>query len=411
MRSFGPAYPGRRAPRKRGCIVPAHSLKPHDAPIADAELARSQALQGRIRAAVVEAGGWLGFDRYMDMALYEPGLGYYASAGAKFGSAGDFVTAPEISPLFGQCLARQLGEVLAAHPGEVLELGPGSGRLAADLLLALDAQGTLPRRYLLLELSARLRARQRDALCARVPHLMDRVQWLDRLPDTITGVVLANEVLDAVPVHLVAWHEDGAHERGVAMAGEGFAWEDRPIAFAPLSNAVAALHPPPPAPYVSEVALRARALVASLAERLSLGLLLFVDYGFGRAEFYHPQRSTGTLMCHHRHRAHADPFHLPGLCDITAHVDFTAMAEAAVDAGADLLGYTTQGRFLVNCGITSLLEAADPAHAAGYLPLAAQAQRLLSPAEMGELFKVLALGRGMRRPLSGTGAGDLSRLL
>lgn len=386
-------------------------MKPHDAPIPDAELARSRALTQRIRAAVAEAGGWMGFDRYMDMALYEPGLGYYASGAAKFGSAGDFFTAPEISPLFGRCLARQVGQVLAGLPGEVLELGPGTGRLAADLLLVLEADGILPRRYLLLELSAHLRARQRATLLEHVPHLMDRVQWLDRLPDAITGVVLANEVLDAVPVHLVAWHEEGPRERGVTLAGGDFAWDDRPLASDPLRAAVAALDPLPPAPYVSEMGLRARALVASLAARLARGLLLFVDYGFGRAEYYHPQRSAGTLMCHRRQRAHSDPFHLPGLNDITAHVDFTAMAEAAVDAGAELLGYTTQARFLVNCGITGLLEAADPARAAGYLPLAAQAQRLLSPAEMGELFKVLALGRGLRSPLLGTSAGDLSRLL
>jgi SAM-dependent MidA family methyltransferase len=386
-------------------------LKPHDDPISAAMLDRSRSLTLRLRAAVDEAGGWMGFDRYMDLALYTPGLGYYASDSAKFGRAGDFVTAPEISPLFGRCLARPVGEVLAAHPGEVLELGPGTGRLAADLLQALDAQGTLPRRYQMLELSAYLRARQHATLQAAVPHLLDRVQWLDHLPETITGVVLANEVLDAMPVHLVTWLPEGPRERGVVPSGEGFAWQDRPIAGADLRAAVAALHPPPPAPYVSEVALRARALVAALAARLAQGVLLFVDYGFGRAEYYHPQRAAGTLMCHHRHRAHPDPFHLPGLTDITAHVDFTAMAEAAVEAGATLLGYTTQARFLVNCGITALLEAADPGRAAGYLPLAAQAQRLLSPAEMGELFKVLALGRGAPAPLSGFAAGDLSRLL
>lgn len=386
-------------------------MNPHDAPVSEAELARARLLSGRIRDAIEAAGGWIGFDRFMAMALHEPGLGYYSGASAKFGAAGDFVTAPEISPLFGRTLARQASQVLGSLEGDVLELGPGTGRLAADLLAGLEAAGRLPRRYLLLDLSADLRARQLATLEAQVPHLMDRVRWIDCLPDLIEGVVVANEVLDAVPVHLVAWSPEAARERGVTATHEGFSWEDRPIAAAGLRDAVAELNPPPPAPYVSEFGLQARALVATLAARLERGVMLFVDYGFGRREYYHPQRAAGTLMCHSRHRAHHDPFHLPGLQDITAHVDFTAVAEAAVEAGATLLGYTTQARFLVNCGITSLLEAADPARAAGYLPLAAQAQRLLSPAEMGELFKVMALGRGFPARLTGFAAGDLSRLL
>jgi SAM-dependent MidA family methyltransferase len=386
-------------------------LDPHDAPFPDAEIARSRALAGRIRAAIDAAGGWIGFDRYMAMVLYEPGLGYYAGGGAKFGAAGDFVTAPEISPLFGRTLARQVAQVLAGLPGDVLELGPGTGRLAADLLAELEALGTLPQRYRLLDLSAELRERQRATLEARVPHLMARVEWLDRLPGRFTGVVVANEVLDAVPVNLVAWLGDGPVERGVTRAGEAFEWADRPIASGALEAAAAAIDPPPPAPYVSEFGLQARALAATLAGMLEAGVLLFVDYGFGRGEYYHPQRATGTLMCHSRHFAHDDPFRLPGLQDITAHVDFTAIAEACVDAGAELLGYTTQARFLVNCGITALLEAADPSHAAGYLPLAAQAQRLLSPAEMGELFKVMAVGRGFQEPPLGFPVGGLSRLL
>ena len=386
-------------------------MNSHDAPISDPDAARSRALTERIRAVISEAGGWIGFDRYMDMALFEPGLGYYAGRSAKFGAAGDFVTAPEISPLFGRTLARQVAQVLSSLHGDILELGPGTGKLAADLLAELEALGALPRRYQLLDLSAELRGRQRATLESRVPHLVPRVEWLDRLPQNFTGVMVANEVLDAVPVQLVAWRGNALLERGVAMAGETFAWAERPLAPGPLKEAAMALDPQPPVPYVSEFGMRARALVATLAGTLEAGVLLLIDYGFGRDEYYHPQRAAGTLMCHSRHRAHDDPFRLPGLQDITAHVDFTAVAEAAVDAGARLLGYTTQARFLVNCGITTLLEAVDPARPAGYLPLAAQAQRLLSPSEMGELFKVMALGRGFHEPPLGFPTGDLSRLL
>lgn len=351
----------------------------------------------------------MGFDRYMELALYEPGLGYYAGGSTKFGGSGDFVTAPEISPLFGRALARQLTEVISATRGDILELGPGTGALAADILTELDRLGALPGRYRLLDVSAELRARQQDRLNALSPELRGIVEWVDRLPGEIHGVVLGNEVLDALPVRLAEWTGDGVFERGVAWGTEGFRWARGAPCDDELALALQGIEVPPP--YVTEVGLQARALVATLAERLHAGALILIDYGFGSREFHHPQRSQGTLMCHYRHHAHGDPFHLPGLQDITAHVDFTAVATAGVSHGLSLAGYTTQAHFLVNCGITELLAEAGPSGSRSYLALAAQAQRLLSPSEMGELFKAVALVRGLERPLTGFAHGDLSRLL
>lgn len=303
----------------------------------------------------------MGFDRYMELALYEPGLGYYAGGSTKFGGSGDFVTAPEISSLFGRALARQLAEVIAATRGDILELGPGTGALAADILTELDRLGVLPGRYRLLDVSAELRARQQGRLNGLAPELRDRVEWVDRLPDEIRGVVLGNEVLDALPVRLAEWTDDGVFERGVAWGTEGFRWARGGPCDGELALALQGIEVPPP--YVTEVGLQARALVATLAERLHAGALILIDYGFGSGEFHHPQRSQGTLMCHYRHHAHGDPFHLPGLQDITAHVDFTAVATAGVSHGLSLAGYTTQAHFLVNCGITELLAEAAPSGA------------------------------------------------
>ncbi len=345
----------------------------------------------------------------MELALYAPGLGYYAAGSAKLGAPGDFVTAPEISPLFGATVAAQIAEVLDQTGGEVLELGAGSGRLAADVLAALEVRDRLPARYRILEVSADLRQRQQRYLQAQVPELLDRIEWLDALPLRMTGVVLANEVLDALPVHLLSWCDEQILERGVIAVGNGYGWEDRAIGPGPLRDAASAL--PVQSPYASELALAGPALVATLAGALDKGALLLIDYGFGRGEYYHPQRAGGTLMCHYRHRVHDDPFHLPGLQDITAHVDFTAVVHAGIDAGSQLLGYTTQAQFLINCGIADLLGRTPADQAGTYLPLAAGVQKLLSPAEMGELFKVVALGRGIDTGLVGFSRGDKSRLL
>jgi SAM-dependent MidA family methyltransferase len=371
--------------------------------------AHSDSLRRRIAGEIAASGGWIGFDRYMDLALYAPGLGYYAGGAAKLGAPGDFVTAPELSSLFSATLARQFAELLAAAGGDVLELGAGSGRMAADLLVALDALGRLPARYLILELSGDLRARQRQRIAALPDRVSARVQWLDRLPERFSGVIVGNELLDALPVHLVVRSEGGDFERGVVCEDDGFAFADRALREGELARTLSELGLP--VPYLTEIGLQARGLVRSLASLLERGTLLFIDYGFGQAEYYHPQRSRGTLMCHYRHRAHDDPFFLPGLQDITAHVDFSAVARTGVQAGLALLGYATQAHFLINLGITEQLAQTPPEQPADYLPLAAQAHKLLSPSEMGELFKVIALGRGIEPPLSGFVRGDLGRLL
>jgi len=366
--------------------------------------AHSERVSAHIRDEIARAGGWISFARYLELALYAPGLGYYAAGATKFGLAGDFTTAPELSSLFGRSLARLLGQVLRDTGGDVLEIGAGSGKLAADLLLELEKLGALPTRYLILELSAELKARQRDTLSARAPRLLPRVDWLDRLPQTFSGAVLGNEVLDAMPVHIVVRREGVLHERGVVAQEAGFAWSERRCESAGLRRAADALALPDG--YLTEINLAAPAFVASLAERLRRGVILLIDYGFGRGEYYHPQRAKGTLMCHYRHHAHDDPFLWPGLQDITAHVDFSAVAEAGTGVGLDLLGYATQANFLIDCGITELLGETSPADVAAYLPLANQAQRLLSPAEMGELFKVIALGKGIDADLIGFSRGD-----
>ena len=342
----------------------------------------------RIVQEIAQRGGWIPFARYMELALHA----YYAGGAPKFGSAGDFVTAPELGPLFGRTLARFLNDL---NFPSILELGAGTGKLAETLLGELDCE------YFILETSDALRERQRE-------RLGDRVTFLDRLPERFRGLILANEVADALPVHLVAWTAQGIMERGVRVEAGEFAWEERSAAGELLKEAGKI---EVPAPYVSEIGLAARAWMRSLVASLEQGVILVIDYGFPRREFYHRQRATGTLMCHYRHRAHADPFAHPGEEDITAHVDFSALAEAAREAGGDVLGYATQAQFLVNCGITEVLEQANAENALHYAPIAAQAQKLLSPAEMGELFKVLAVGRGETPPLAGFSRGERSHSL
>ncbi|MFP5463717.1 MAG: class I SAM-dependent methyltransferase [Gammaproteobacteria bacterium] len=376
-------------------------------PLPDAQaLELSAQLVGRIRAAIAAAGGRLGFDAYMQRALYEPGLGYYVNGLRKFGAQGDFTTAPERSPLFARALARQVAQVLAAvSDGEVLEFGPGSGALAAELLAELDSLGCLPRRYLMLELSAELQQRQREAIARRVPHLAGRVAWLEQLPEQFTGVVIANEVLDAMPVRRFRRVDGGIAELYVTTAGEGVELVNGPPQDEQLAARVASLDLP--IGYESEVNFAAEAWVSTLCERLDRGLLLLIDYGYAQAEYYHPQRHTGTLRCHYRQRAHADALLWPGLQDITAHVDFSAVAQAACEAGASLAGFANQAQFLINCGLPQLLEAIDPADPA-YMDLALQARQLLLPQAMGEAFKVLALTRGLdgKAELIGFEGGD-----
>lgn len=371
-------------------------------PSADAREA-SAALCARIAGRIAAAGGWIPFAEFMDLALHLPGLGYYAGGSRKFGAEGDFLTAPELTPLFGQSLATQVAQVMAMSADEVLEVGAGSGRLAADLMRALDEAGAAPTRYRILELSGELRARQEAEVAREVPHLASRVQWLDALPDRFSGCVVANELLDSMPTHVVAWRPEGVMERGIVVADDRFGWEERPAAPA-LAAAAAEL--PVTAPLISEINLAARAWTAEWGWRLDQGALLLIDYGLPRREFYHPQRDGGTVRCHYRHRSHGDPFWYPGLSDITAHVEFTSVAEAGYAAGLSVLGYTSQANFLMNCGIAEKLAQRQAAGGEGAYRAMGAAQVLLAPNEMGELFKVIALGRGIGEPLLGFRRGD-----
>ncbi|MGB7650291.1 MAG: SAM-dependent methyltransferase [Gallionella sp.] len=354
-------------------------------------------------------GGWISFARYMELALYAPGLGYYTAGAHKFGEAGDFITAPELSVLFGKTLARQMQQIMAQSAPHILELGAGSGKLAVDILTELADLNALPDSYSILEVSADLRQRQRALMQEKLPHLLARVQWLDALPEKFSGAMIANEVLDALPVHLVDWRDGTVLERGVVANDAGFVYAKRDIADAELLAAAQNINVPDD--YQSEICLAARGLMQSLAACLEQGALLLIDYGFGASEFYHPQRNRGTLMCHYRHHAHDDAFYLPGLQDITAHVNFTDIAECGIDAGLELLGYTNQAFFLINGGITDLLAQQDPENLRTYLPLSAQLQKLTSPSEMGDLFKVIAFGKNISSSLTGFARGDLTRAL
>jgi SAM-dependent MidA family methyltransferase len=386
-------------------------LVPVELPPPDPEaLAHMHRVAARIVAAIEAGGGWIPFSTFMRLALHAPRLGYYAAGAAKLGAAGDFTTAPEMSPLFGHALAHAFADVLAQTGGGILELGAGSGRLAVDVLARLVALDALPDRYAILEPSADLRARQEALLRhALPPSTHRRVCWLDALPDRWTGIVFGNEVLDALPVELVA--KDGAAHlrRGVTWRDGAFAWCDAHLPPGALRDAIDARFPSDR--YESEIGVEAEALTATLARIVERGLLLWIDYGFPAAELYHPQRDRGTLMCHYRHRAHADPLVLPGIQDITAHVDFSAIARVGIEAGLALAGYASQASFLIDCGIVDRLEDAGEPGTADYVRASAALQRLVSPAEMGELFKVVALTRGVALPLRGFRSGDRSHTL
>lgn len=361
--------------------------------------AASDDLLDLIEREIERLGGWMPFSRYMEMALYHPLLGYYSGGAAKLGREGDFTTAPEISPLFGAALAHAAMPLLAQTRPQILEFGAGSGRLAFDLLTELEAQGVAVERYSIMEVSGELRARQEERL-----RDFPQVEWLEALPDAFSGVVLANEVLDAMPVQLVVKTETGWRERGVVIDGGRLAFAERACDAALLARIAAQIPDADalPAGYVSEVHACAEAFMRSLATMLAAGeggAAILVDYGFPAREFYLPERSQGTLMCHYRHRAHGDPFHLPGLQDITAHVDFSLMARAAVDGGLDVLCYASQAAFLLAAGIGDLLLRTPPEDAARYLPQSRTVNVLLAPAEMGELFKALVVGHGVDLPL------------
>jgi len=374
--------------------------------------AQLQRMYTHLQTVLAQAGGWISFARYMDEALYAPGLGYYSAGARKLGAGGDFTTAPELSSLFGGCVARQCEQVLRSlGGGDVLELGAGSGRLAFDVLQALAQADCLPQRYLILEVSADLRQRQQALLATLPAALADRVQWIDAPPaQGWRGVLLANEVLDALPCDCFALGPDGqVIERGVALDAAGaLVWQLRPapaLLAAEVQRLQSQRSPPMEPGYASELCLRAGPWIATVTAQLQAGVALFIDYGLPRATYYQPARDGGTLRCHWRQRAHDDPLVLPGLQDITAWVDFTRVAEAADDGGLQVLGFTTQMGFLLGTGIESLIAAAPEGVAR--TRLLTQARELLMPEAMGESFKVIALGRQWQEPLAGFAVQDL----
>lgn len=444
------------------------ALLPTLAPFAQA---LSQQLAHLIQQKIKNNGGWISFADFMHMALFTPALGYYSGGATKFGHAGDFVTAPEISPLFAKTLALQAAQILETTQGNILELGAGTGKLAADLLLELQQLEQLPTQYFILEVSDHLRQIQRETLQKKLPDdLFKRVVWLDALSTSpqrsptreevvtimqagapalhfqpypkregvaasqltdippsplegegwgeeekgFNGLILANEVLDAIPVHLIVNTAQGLHERGVAFQKKsdkelGFIWQDKPLEKGKLHDEVSAHSLP--IDYLTEFCPAASGLIRSLTDVLEKGVILMIDYGFGAAEYYHPQRNLGTLMCHYQHYAHTNPLMNVGLQDITAHVNFTQIALAAEAHGIRLSGYVNQAQFLINCGILDVLSQTSPTDMAAYAPLAAAAQKLLSPAEMGELFKVIGFTKNMYEALIGFKSGDKSHTL
>ncbi|MDE2090561.1 MAG: SAM-dependent methyltransferase [Gammaproteobacteria bacterium] len=387
-------------------MFPIHQASGDLPPPTPEALLHSQRLSKRLRDEIAGAGGAIGFERFMELALYAPGLGYYSAGARKFGAGGDFVTAPELSPLFARCLALQCAEVLVAvGGGDILELGAGTGALAAGMLKELARLQQLPGRYLILEVSADLRERQRRALTEQAPALLGKVEWLERLPSAFTGVIVGNELLDALPVSRFRCASQNFEEYKVAVEGGRFVWHLQP-ACAELHATLTALEGTLPQPlvedYSSEICTRLPALLYSLADLLTRGAMLLVDYGYPRQAYYHPDRYRGTLMCHYRQRAHEDPFLYPGLQDITAHVDFTAVAEAATAAGLELAGYTTQAHFLLSLGIVE--QAND-------WRTAREVQLLTLPDEMGERFKAMAFSKRLDISLRGFSLYDLSHSL
>ena len=399
-------------------------MMPHDAPPGvpathNAGDEHSARLREKVTAEIDAAGGWLSFERFMELALYAPGLGYYSGGSKKLGEGGDFTTAPEVSRLFGACVARQCAEVLQSlGAGSVMEIGAGSGRLAADLLARLESLGRLPEHYWILEVSADLRQRQREHLEQRLPQLLHRVHWLDRpTEESFDGVILANEVLDALPVARFRWHSSAIEEMGVEIRGgargQEFMWSARPAnaAMREACRELLAAGGPWNDGYVSEYCPRLGAWTCAVTQPLRRGAVLWFDYGLPRAQYYLPERHEGTLVCHFRHRQSDDPFVNLGLQDISAWVDFTRVAEASREAGFELAGFTTQAHFLAALNIDQEMRIVAGGDENRFARLANQARQLMMPGEMGERFKAMAWLRGIEMPLSGFALLDLRHSL
>ena len=368
-------------------------------------------LDKNIRAAVKRSDNLLPFDQFMEMALYEPGLGYYVNGRRKFGVGGDFVTAPEISPLFSRCMAVQCAQVLAeVEQGDVLEIGAGSGRMATDILLQLEAMQALPERYLILEVSPDLQLSQKETLQADAPHLLEKVEWLQTLPDAgFKGVVVANELMDAMPVHRFSWHEGEVQELFVSAQEDGLVLKWADVRSQQLNNEVLSLVERYRVEdgYESEINLRLKPWFDALAERLEQAAIILIDYGYSGAEYYLPERDKGTLICHFRHRAHADALMYPGMQDITANVDFTAAAQAAFDNGFEIQGFTTQAHFLIDTGLDRFVAESDPTDIRVHTELVQEIKKLTMPGEMGERFKVLGVSKGLDVSLMGFSSRNL----
>ena len=360
------------------------------------EQQHSENLIALIKSEIDKNDGAISFQRYMELALYAPGLGYYTAGSAKLGEEGDFITAPEISPLFSQALANAILPVLNSEQ-IILEVGAGRGRMAADILGYLKQQNKLPKEYWILELSADLRERQKNTIEETIPELVDKVKWLDTLPEQFSGVVLANELLDAMPVQLFQKNDETINEVNVVWKDEKFAYQFESSVDERLINRINDIEYDLgkrfDSEYVSEINFAAEGWIKSIAESLRQGVIVLIDYGFPRHEYYHAQRNQGTLMCHYRHRTHPDAFVYPGLQDITAHVDFTAMADAALEANLQVIGYTNQVSFLMGAGLLELAALNEESEVQQQMEVASQIKKLTLPHEMGELFKVIGFSK------------------
>ena len=371
-------------------------------------LAASQVLCQLIQKEIQQNQAWIPFSRFMELALYTPQYGYYTGGAHKIGAAGDFITAPTLSPLFGQTLAKQLNALLPQTAGNIYEFGAGTGALAATLLQSLSDNAL--QHYYIIELSPELAERQRQHIAHTIPHLSHHITHLHELPQQLNGIIIGNEVLDAMPIEVIHQEHHQLLQMGVTHHNNQFHWQAQPLTQTHLIHA-AQTYFPNVFPYTSELHPTQYAFIQTLAQKLTCGGMIFIDYGFDATQYYHPQRNQGTLIGHYRHHTIHDPFFHIGLTDLTAHVNFTNIAQAGIDSGLDLIGYTTQSHFLLNLGITDLLTQTGEPHSAAYIQNSTALHQLIEQHEMGELFKVIAFGRNIDINWQGFTYGDLCHKL